>query len=131
MREILFRGQRKADGEWVEGSLLKVEHDGEEYCLIFGSDFQTVGGEMTAMSHALVFPESVAQFTGIVDRRGAKIFEGDRVLCYDTLDRPDGAGVVGWSELFCAWMLDGNQSMYGDSVASYEVWSEGAAHQGE
>ena len=88
MRDILFRGKRVDNKQWVEGSLVNniffrtesnhpipyiIDPDEyEEYCCM--EDI----GELAVE----VAPETVGQFTELTDKSGVKIFEGDIVKCH-------------------------------------------------
>lgn len=71
MREILFRGKRVDTEEWVYGMLCRYHED--VFAKIVPNDF---GPHEDKMAHC-VRPDTVGQYTGLTDRNGVKIFEGD------------------------------------------------------
>ena len=89
MREILFRGKRINNGEWVEGFYIGgVYH---EICDIKSTTFHRVE----------VDPNTVGQYTGLKDKNGKRIFEGDKVVY------PDSTGYSSYDD-------------YNDGVVDYD-----------
>ena len=108
MREILFRGKRIDNGEWTQGAYFPKNDN-------YPATIYTDDG-----LGASVDPATVGQYTGLTDKNGKKIFEGDIVVEYDFFGEIFAMGPVEWSDLFVGWKV-GGKTMYGESLAIYRI----------
>ena len=70
-REVLFRGKSVETNEWIYGSYILEKYENISYICYFEYE------SSISIKQVEVIPETVGEFTGMTDKNGIKIFEGD------------------------------------------------------
>lgn len=125
---FLFRAKRTDNGEWVEGFCFCMEHtDGRHthhFIIPLGASLEK--GTPIDKIQVEVDPSTICQCTGLKDKNGKKIFEGDIVGFIDCTSTESGyseqycRGIVAWDEETASFQVSERLS-----AESYEVLDRG------
>ena len=118
IREVIFRGKRTDNGKWECGDLLSPNEFNAIPHIVYIAYLNEYGdiGEISTP----VIPETVGQFTGLTDKNGKRIFEGDIVTGYFNHEKIVGYIFYGGNAQFFI-QRDG---IYGIGLDNSDCWLE-------
>ena len=120
-REILFRGKRVSNGNWIEGYfVLLAINEGLKHAIYTGAD----EGRFILFE---VIPDTVGQFTGLCDKNGNKIFEGDIVRFYDKDWTANGIATVDFEK--GRWKINGHYTTKLSSIVWLDLYRTGFEYE--
>lgn len=117
MREILFRGKRTDNGEWVEGNYLH-DPDLEAYQILGFRYYSSAEGLQREEFCSNVVPKTVGQCVGVEDENGEQIYEGDIVWYAND----EEYGKVEWDKDTASYVVQFSTFVFDfDSLYGYEL----------
>ena len=121
MREIKFRGKRIDNGEWVVGDYSR-----------YSKEKSIIMVDLLEQVDSWVWSETVGQYTGLDDKNGVKVFEGDVVRYLNSIESGNGVVIFDTCAFLFNWIdIDETDSLLRHFQCSEELEVIGNIHDNQ
>lgn len=122
MREILFRGKRVDNGEWVYGDLVRHYENQRAFILAEQLAYTTTEcgiNRIISERYFEVIPETRGMYTGFQDSKGRRIYDGDILKLTGNYEETDGS-MRPYEEIYKVVYMRG--CFYAHNETSHPYW---------
>lgn len=118
MREILFKAKKLDDNKWIEGSCVKYDDDHVFILPLFKNASTLTFTQIFSLNAVAVDPNTVCEYTGLMDINGTKIFEGDILSFKENSTEYDDVVEYGMWNCGCCYDVYGYAARHRGNVCS-------------